>query len=364
MLSAVVVNRADAERLDEIIAVRHRGRRRARAGRRAGAGVGDPGGPFLVAPSVQGVHAGAGRAPRARGGRLLDREVLGIVVAACRWRTCCRGSWRRRWSWSRATATEVLLAVLLAHASGTFPSLAAIVLNGGFALPEPIERLLDGLGLALPIVAHRPRHLRDHAAVITRRSTPRRDVAAEARTRLALFEEHVDAAGCSTRFDLHASAVVTPLMFEYGLLRRARGASAHIVLPEGDDDRVLRAAGIVLRAGRRGADDPRRRGPGPRPRARARHRPRPGARIVLARRSRARARSPRSTPGCARTRASPSSRPRDTVTDVSYFGTLMVHLGLADGMVSGAAHTTAHTIRPAFEIIKTRPASRSCRACS
>jgi phosphate acetyltransferase len=44
---------------------------------------------------------------------------------------------------------------------------------------------------------------------------------------------------------------------------------------------------------------------------------------------------------------------RETVTDVSYFGTMMVQLGLADGMVSGAAHTTAHTIRPGFEIIKT-----------
>src|SRR3546814_5155761 len=49
------------------------------------------------------------------------------------------------------------------------------------------------------------------------------------------------------------------------------------------------------------------------------------------------------------------ARAADTVTDVSYFGTMMVHLGMADGMVSGAAHTTAHTIRPAFEIIKTRP---------
>src|SRR3546814_18149337 len=48
-------------------------------------------------------------------------------------------------------------------------------------------------------------------------------------------------------------------------------------------------------------------------------------------------------------------RAADTVTDVSYVGTVMVHLGMADGMVSGAAHTTAHTIRPAFEIIKTRP---------
>src|SRR4029079_12460779 len=46
---------------------------------------------------------------------------------------------------------------------------------------------------------------------------------------------------------------------------------------------------------------------------------------------------------------------RDVVTDVSYFGTMMVQLGLADGMGSGASHTTAHTIRPSFEIIKTRP---------
>ena len=41
--------------------------------------------------------------------------------------------------------------------------------------------------------------------------------------------------------------------------------------------------------------------------------------------------------------------------DVSYFGTMMVHKGLADGMVSGAAHTTAHTIKPSFQIIKTAP---------
>ena len=43
------------------------------------------------------------------------------------------------------------------------------------------------------------------------------------------------------------------------------------------------------------------------------------------------------------------------MADVSYFGTMMIHQGLADGMVSGAAHTTAHTIRPAFEFIRTAP---------
>jgi phosphate acetyltransferase len=48
-------------------------------------------------------------------------------------------------------------------------------------------------------------------------------------------------------------------------------------------------------------------------------------------------------------------RAREIVTDISYFGTMMVHLGLADGMVSGAVNTTAHTIRPALEFVKTRP---------
>ncbi len=46
---------------------------------------------------------------------------------------------------------------------------------------------------------------------------------------------------------------------------------------------------------------------------------------------------------------------REIIHDVSYFGTMLVHNDMVDGMVSGAAHTTAHTVRPAFEIIKTQP---------
>ena len=45
----------------------------------------------------------------------------------------------------------------------------------------------------------------------------------------------------------------------------------------------------------------------------------------------------------------------DTMRDISYFGTMMVHLGHADGMVSGSVHTTAHTIRPALEFVRTKP---------
>jgi phosphate acetyltransferase len=45
---------------------------------------------------------------------------------------------------------------------------------------------------------------------------------------------------------------------------------------------------------------------------------------------------------------------KDTMTDVSYFGTMMVHNGDVGGMVSGAIHTTGDTIRPALQIIRTR----------
>ena len=46
------------------------------------------------------------------------------------------------------------------------------------------------------------------------------------------------------------------------------------------------------------------------------------------------------------------------LTDVSYFGTMLVYLGKVDGMVSGAVHSTGATVRPALQIIKTKPGQK------
>jgi phosphate acetyltransferase len=137
-------------------------------------------------------------------------------------------------------------------------------------------------------------------------------------------------------------------------MERARADRRRIVLPEGDDDRILRAASILLA---RGVADLVILGDVEETRARA-------ASLGLDI-SAAEVISPtdpdlvqRFAVEYARLRAHKGitlQQAADAVTDVSYFGTMMVHLGLADGMVSGAAHTTAHTIRPSFEIIKTRP---------
>ena len=151
-----------------------------------------------------------------------------------------------------------------------------------------------------------------------------------------------------------APTAVTPLAFQADLIERARADRKRIVLPEPDDDRVLQAAAQVLAAGiaditfvgdadyvakRSGelglnlsaaqvvsVDDP--------------------------------AYLERYAEEFARLRAKKGvtlEQARKKVTDVSYFGTMMVHMGDADGMVSGAAHTTAHTIVPSFQIIKTAP---------
>jgi phosphate acetyltransferase len=154
--------------------------------------------------------------------------------------------------------------------------------------------------------------------------------------------------------DVPRSGVVTPLMFESTLLERARADRQRVVLPEGEDDRILRAASTLLS---RQVADLTILGNEGRIRARAAELglDLDAAQIVEP------ATSELLEPFAeeyARLRAHKGmtiERAREIVRDVSYFGTMMVHTGEADGMVSGAAHTTAHTIKPSFEIIKTKP---------
>ncbi len=284
----------------------------------------------------------------------LDRPVLGTTIAAMSLANVLPRLIPGGVVVVPGDRSDVLVGTIAAQLSQTFPALAGVILNGGFPIDPSIQRLIDGLASPLPI-ARTEHGTFDTAVRITHaRSRLAADSPAKHARAVSLFAEHVDAAELVRLLSLPSAGVMTPIRFEYTLVERARAAAKHIVLPEGDDDRILQAAAIVVQ--RRIArltilGDP----DAVRARAAALGLDLGDTRIVATTDPELHARF---ADEYARLRAHKGvslELAADTVTDVSYFGTMMVHLGLADGMVSGAKHTTAHTIRPAFEIVKTAP---------
>ncbi len=356
-LFAVVANRADPVRPDETVSAV----RRSIHAHLDGAGPASPvpvwaipEDRYLVAPSIRGIMRSVDGEMIAGDPDRLTREALAVVVAGMSMVNVLPRLLEGAVVVIPADRSEVLLATLLANASGTFPSISGIVLNGGFEIPEPVTRLLDGLGSSVPIITTELGTYETAVRIMGTRGRLAADSQRRYDTALSLFEQSVDTDELLVAFGLARATVVTPLMFEFQLIERARAERKRIVLPEGDDDRVLRAAATVLK---RGIADLVILGEPFEVRARAIELgiDIQGAEVL----------SPldavhvhKFAEEYARLRAHKGvtvGQAADTVTDVSYFGTMMVHLGLADGMVSGAAHTTAHTIRPAFEIIKTKP---------
>ena len=107
---------------------------------------------FLVAPSIRGIMRSVDGTLLTGDPDLLTREALGVVVAGMSMVNVLPRLFEGAVVVIPADRSEVLLAALLANASGTFPSISGIVLNGGFDLPDPIMRLIDGLGSTLPII--------------------------------------------------------------------------------------------------------------------------------------------------------------------------------------------------------------------
>jgi phosphate acetyltransferase len=312
-----------------------------------------PESPLLVAPTVGAILDAVDGSLMRGDEALLQREAMGVVIAAMTVDNVLLRLVEGGVVVVPGDRSEMLLAVLTAHASGTFPSLAAVVLNGGFELPPQIIRLIEGLDDSLPIITTEFGTFATAQRIAQTRGRLAADSQRKLDTALALFEQNVDGAALLQALSVGKSDAVTPLMFEYALIERARADLKHIVLPEGSDDRILRAAATLLS---RGVVRLTILGDEGEVRARA-----AGLGIDI---SEATILSPfdetlreQFAVEYARVRAHKGmtvDEARDVVTDVSYFGTMMVHLGLADGMVSGAAHTTAHTIKPGFEVIKTK----------
>jgi len=250
---------------------------------------------------------------------------------------------------------DIIFATLGSIASRNYPSPVGLLLTGGL-LPSPsMVKLLDGIDdLALPIYivpddTYRTAMRAGEIKGILRPHNEQKIARA-----LGVFESHVDTNGLEQLVIQTVSTTISPLMFEYSLFQRARSDRKHIVLPEGDDERILRAAEI-LRA--REVVDLTLLGEerAIRNRAAALGLKLQDVAIVDPKTSSLRDEFIETLYQLRRHKGMTRDCARDVISDVSYFGTLMVHKDLADGMVSGAAHTTQHTILPAFQLIRTRP---------
>jgi phosphate acetyltransferase len=246
---------------------------------------------------------------------------------------------------------DILVASLASMVSPAIPTVAGVVVSGGYPLSDTLRRLLESAPFPV-LEAQQPVHV-TAAVVQSIRPLLRAESERKIATALGAFEGGVDTAELDRRIALERPARVTPLMFEYELVERAKSSRRHIVLPEGDDERVLRAAEILLR---RGVVDLTILGNSDevRSRATAAGIDLDGADVVDPLTSSHRGDFAKRYYELRKHRGMTEDQAFDDVTAPSYFGTLMVSAGAVDGMVSGAVHTTADTIRPAFEIIRAR----------
>lgn len=343
--AGVIANRCDPGLLDDVVAAL------------AVTGVpafSAPEVPLLAAPTMAELRHVLDASIYSGDQELLRREAMSIMVGGMTVEHILERLVEGQVVIVPADRSEVLLALVNAHAAPCFPSLAGIVLNGGM-LPYPaIDKLVTGMQPTLPLIATGHGTYKTAELASNTRARIHAGAMRKVDTALQVMARHIDRAALAEWMREPAPAVVTPQLFEYRLLERASADRRHIVLPEGDDDRILLAAGRLLA---RGIVDVTTLGDETAVRGR-------GAELGVDL-SKAQVLDPNASElldrfgtEYARLRAHKGiseERAREIMRDISYFATMMVHLGLADGMVSGAVHTTAHTIRPSFEIIKTVP---------
>ena len=251
---------------------------------------------------------------------------------------------------------DIILGALQAHISKNYPKISGIILTGGLIPEESILKLIEGLSSVVPIISVKSGTFSVTNTIGKIKSKIYADNIEKIEMSIATFEKHVDTDKLSNDLITFQSDIFTPRMFQYNLLQRALNNKKHIVLPEGDDERVLRAAARLIDAQvveltLIGDEDLIKE--------------RLITLDIALDTNKVNIVSPTKSPyfddyvntlyELRKHKNVNLEMARDMISDVSYFGTMMIYKGHADGMVSGAVHTTQHTLRPALQFIKTKP---------
>ncbi|MBE6441267.1 MAG: phosphate acetyltransferase [Desulfovibrio desulfuricans] len=250
---------------------------------------------------------------------------------------------------------DVLLAAIGSRLSSAMPDIAGVLLTGGLRPSDQICKFIEGwTGSPLPILLTKHHTYKALMALQAMAAPIEPGNPAKINSALGLFEKHVNGKEITNRIGSKRSSRITPMMFEFELIERAKSNKMRIVLAEGTEERILRATDILLRrevadiillgnveeirakAGTLGLDVS-------------------GATLIDPVTSEKFEEYAAAYAEYRKKKGVTLEQARDTLSDATYFATMMVKKDDADGMVSGAVNTTAHTIRPAFEFIKTKP---------
>lgn len=251
--------------------------------------------------------------------------------------------------------SDILLGSMVADSSTTYPHVAGIILTGGL-LPAPkVQKLIEGFTKSImPILSVDMDTFTTAVKVSEVEGTLVPENARKITTALGMFETGVNIKELTERLAMTKSTRITPLMFEYGLIQRAKADKQHIVLPEGEESRILQAAELLLL---RQVCDITLLGNVDKIKQKIAELglKLDKANIVDPATSDLRKDYAETYYELRKQKGVTKEGAYDIIADPSYYGTMMVYKGHAGGMVSGSINTTAHTIRPALEFVKTKP---------
>jgi phosphate acetyltransferase len=290
------------------------------------------------------------------GEHLLSNQVDYSIVGAMQLHNCLTRLNKNTLIVTPGDRGDILIGALQANLSKNYQKVAGLVLTGGLVPDQTILSLIEGLDTVVPIISVQTGTFKTVTNVANTQSRILPDNKEKISLAISLFDKYVDVKKLEKKIISFRTSSITPRMFQYQIVKRAKEQKKHIVLPESEDDRVLMAADALIK---QNVVDL----------------------TILGHRENIQASMKRLNLDMDLTRiniVNPSTsdrfedyantlyeirknkgmtiqEARDLMLDVSYFGTMMVFKKEADGMVSGAAHTTQHTIRPALQFVKTKP---------
>jgi phosphate acetyltransferase len=251
---------------------------------------------------------------------------------------------------------DIILGAIQANASSNYPRIAGIILTGNLIPENSILKLIEGIQSTVPIISVDGGTFGISNKIGAVKSKIYASNSKKIMLALDTFDTYINVERLNKILSKFSSDKLTPSMFQYNLLQRAKSCRKHIVLPEGNDERIMEAAArlqllnivdLTLLGDRREIQQKADQ---------------LGLQIDLEKINILNPEDSIHNEDFAKTlyearkhKGLTETTAMDLTRDVSYYGTLMILNGLADGMVSGAVHTTMHTIKPALQIIKTKP---------